>query len=54
MQLTSINHNGPVLVTELGQGGNGIVWTVHPENFQSLMDQINKYGGPSAWKIEVL
>lgn len=50
-QLQAITHNGPVTVRELGTGRSGIVWTVQPENFPSLIEMINKHGGPGAWKI---
>lgn len=52
--LLGITHTGPVRVTELGTGGTGIVWEVAPENFPSLIDMINRYGGVSHWRIEAL
>lgn len=52
--LTEINHNGPVEVRELGKAGQGIVWTVQPENFESVIEMINANGGPSAWKVTAL
>lgn len=52
--LSAINHNGPVRVRELGKAGKGIDWTVQPENFASVVDMINTYGGPSAWSITAI
>lgn len=52
--LYSINHNGPVEVRELGKGGQGIVWTVQPENFATTVEMINANGGPSAWRVTAL
>jgi hypothetical protein len=52
--LLAINHDGPVEVRELGKGGQGIVWTVQPENFASTVEMINANGGPSAWRVTAL
>lgn len=52
--LLRIDSDTPVLVKELGKSHGGIVWTVQPENFQSVVDMINTYGGPECWSIEVL
>lgn len=52
--LVSIKHNGPIEVRELGKGGKGIVWTVNPENFESVVSMINANGGSGAWKVTVL
>ena len=49
--LTSINHNGPVIVRQLGTGNTGIVWTVQPENFQTTIEMINANGGPACWSV---
>nr|DAI64399.1 MAG TPA: hypothetical protein [Caudoviricetes sp.] len=50
-QLLSIDTDQPVRVRERGQGGQGIDWTVQPENFGSLIEFINNSGGPGCWKI---
>ena len=52
--LESINHNGPVVVTELGTGHNGIVWTVSPENFDKVVEMINNHGGPACWSVKAV
>ncbi|QPK40195.1 hypothetical protein SEA_JINKIES_64 [Arthrobacter phage Jinkies] len=52
--LNSINHTGPVEVRELGKAGQGIVWTVQPENFESVVKMINANGGPAAWRVTAL
>lgn len=52
--LLSITHTGPIRVRELGKGGQGIDWTVQPENFQRVVDMINANGGPNCWRIEAL
>ena len=52
--LESINHNGPVVVTELGVGRNGIVWTVSPENFDMVVEMINNNGGPACWSVKAV
>lgn len=49
--LLGIAHDGPVVVRQLGKGHDGIVWTVQPENFATLVAQINEWGGPSFWDI---
>lgn len=49
--LLAITHNGPVRVREVGTGHQGIDWIVQPENFDSVIDMINQYGGPDAWTI---
>lgn len=52
--LTNITHNGPVEVRQLGTAGQGLVWTVQPENFKSVIAMINANGGPGAWKITAI
>ena len=52
--LLGINTDRPVRVRELGTRHKGIVWTVQPENFDSLVEFINKYGGPGMWEITEL
>lgn len=47
----SINHDGPLRFREVGTRWGGIDWTVQPENHQSAIDMVNRYGGPDAWDI---
>ena len=56
VKLLSIdNQNRPVRVRALGQRGQGLVWTVQPENVdKTLVDMINDFGGPDMWEITVL
>lgn len=49
--LQSINHNGAVIARQVGLNNEGVVWTVQPENFDSLIAHINKFGGPAFWSI---
>lgn len=51
LTLKAITSQVPVVVTERGQAHDGVVWVVQPENFQSLIEHVNKYGGPSFWDI---
>lgn len=47
--LQAINHDGPVIARH---GKDGVVWTVQPEDFDSLVEHVNRYGGPTFWSIE--
>lgn len=49
--LDEITHDGPVRVRERGQGGEGIDWTVQPENFPRTIEMINQHGGPDFWEV---
>ena len=50
-QFLAINYDGPVIVRQRGQGNQGIVWTVQPEDFSSLIEMINR-DGVHNWTIE--
>lgn len=50
-QLLAINCDGPVIVRQIGQRNQGIVWTVQPENFPSLIEFVNS-DGVHNWTIE--
>ena len=52
LTLTRIDHNGPVTMRQLGRGLDGIVWTVHPDDFDALVVWVNANGGPSMYAIE--
>ena len=52
MVLQSINHDGPVVVRELGKAHKGLVWTVQPQDFDSVVEMINQFGGPAFWSIK--
>lgn len=52
--LTAINHDGPIRLKRLGEGNDGLVWTVQPENFETVVRMVNEYGGPACWEIEAL
>lgn len=52
LTLTRIAHNGPVTMRQLGHGHAGIVWTVHPRDFDSLIAWVNANGGPSMYAID--
>lgn len=49
--LLEINSTGPVRVRRLGAGHEGLVWTVDPENFGTVVDMVNAHGGPDFWEI---
>lgn len=52
--LLGVNHDGPIRVSKLGEGHQGLVWTVQPENHQNVIDMINDFGGPDMWEITPL
>lgn len=52
--LLGINHDGPILMEQVGHGHQGITWIVAPENHAAAIDTVNKYGGTHAWRITPL
>lgn len=52
--LLSLTPNEPVLVTEVGTGHSGLLWIVAPEDFGTLTDFVNTYGGPAFYRITPL
>lgn len=52
--LLEINHDGPIRMTRVGKAHQGLVWEVQPENFDTVIEMINTFGGPDAWRIEKL
>lgn len=49
--LLKIDSRVPVLVRELGTRRDGIVWVVHPNRFDRVVEMVNAHGGPDLWEI---
>lgn len=49
--LLSINHDGPILMREIGRGHEGLEWIVDPENHAAAIDTINMHGLAGMWEI---
>lgn len=47
--LLGINHDGPIIARH---HGDGIRWTVQPEDFPAMVDRVNATGGPTMWTLE--
>ena len=52
--LLAINHNGPVRVTALGQGHEGISWEVAAEDLDKLVEYINAGTFGASYRITPL
>lgn len=51
VKLTAIHSEGPVKARELGKGFGGVLWIVQPKDFDTLIEHINKHGGPTFWEV---
>lgn len=49
--LLRIETTTPTRFRELGKGGQGIDWTVQPENLDRAIQMVNEHGGPNCWRI---
>lgn len=53
-KLLGINSDEPVLVVEHGLAYDGIIWVVQPEDFDNVVEMVNKFGSPNIWRITKL